>query len=76
MWLDINDTQGSNTTIFEQWNLGTAIETMKATDGLIAKNLPPEYCQFDLIEKIYPQLKKGAGVIQHYQRSRIYRDKV
>lgn len=76
MWLDINDTQGNNTKIFEQWNLGTAIETMKATDGLIAKNLPPEYCQFDLIEKIYPQLKKGAGIIQHYQRSRIYRNKI
>lgn len=73
MWLDINETQGMNAKGFEQWNLGTAIETMKATDGLIAKNLPPEYCQFDLIEKIYPNLKKGRGVIQHFQKSRIYK---
>lgn len=76
MWFDINNSQGSTAKGFEQWNLGTAIETMKATDGLIAKNLPPEYCQFDLIEKIYPNLKKGMGVIQHYQKSRQFRGQI
>jgi hypothetical protein len=75
MWLATNIEQGSDVKSFEQWNLGTAIEKLRKT-GLIDKNLPPEYCQFDLIEKIYPKLIKGRGIIHHYQKSRIYRSKI
>jgi len=75
MWLNTNIQQGSNVKSFEQWNLGAAIENMRKF-GLNDKILPPEYCQFDLIEKIYPHLKKGKGVIQHYQASRKFKNKV
>ena len=72
-WLNFNESEGNDVKTFEQWNLGKAIEEMRKTDNLIDKNLPPEYCQFDLIEKIYPNLKKGKGVIQHYQKSRVFK---
>ena len=76
LWLESNTNQPKDSTELEQWNLGKIIEQMRKTDGLIDKNLPPEYCQFDLIENIYPELEKGNGVIQHYQASRRFKNKV
>ncbi len=58
----------------EQWNLGSIIETMTKKDGLIFKNLPPEYTFiFDIMKKIYPNAKP---VIEHYQASRRFRNKI
>ena len=55
----------------EQWNLGKAIEDMVKSDGLVCKNLPPEYTFiFDSMRKIYPDLKP---VIEHFQASRKYK---
>lgn len=74
IWSETNESEGKNANTFEQWNLGKAIEQMQKTDGLIAKNLPPEYTFiFDSMRKIYPNAKP---IIEHFQASRRYRSKV
>lgn len=73
-WSQINVNEGVGATTFEQWNLGSVIETMKATSGLITKNLPPEYTFiFDHMRNIYPE---AIPVIEHFQASRRFKNKV
>jgi len=74
-WININNRDAIKTKVYEQWNLGKAIIKMRE-QGLRDKILPPEYCQFDLIERIYPNLKRGRGVIQHFQKSRVFKTKI
>lgn len=74
IWRDTNTKEGSQTKRLEQWNLGNAIEQMKKSDGLIDKNLPPEYTFiFDIMKKIYPNAKP---IIEHFQASRRFRNRV
>jgi hypothetical protein len=74
IWLNTNDSEGPNAKTFEQWNLGSAIQQMKKTHGLIDKNLPPEYTFiFDSMRKMYPNAKP---VIEHFQASRKLRNNV
>lgn len=74
IWAATNKSEGDNGKTFEQWNLGTAIEKMKKTDGLIAKNLPPEYTFiFDSMRRMYPN---AVAVIEHFQASRKFKNKV
>lgn len=74
LWASINKSEGSKANTFEQWNLGSAIEKMQKEDGLISKNLPPEYTFiFDSMRRIYPN---ASPVIEHFQASRRLRNKV
>ena len=73
-WANTNRTEGPNAKTLEQVNLGRAIDKMVTSEGLIFKNLPPEYTFiFDSMRKIYPDAKP---VIEHFQASRKYRHKV
>lgn len=70
-WIEQNQKDPNKTKNLEQWNLGKAIEDMVKSDGLVCKNLPPEYTFiFDSMRKIYPDLKP---VIEHFQASRKYK---
>jgi hypothetical protein len=70
-WMEQNQKDPNKTKNLEQWNLGKAIEDMVKSDGLVCKNLPPEYTFiFDSMRKIYPDLKP---VIEHFQASRKYK---
>ena len=70
-WMEYNQKDPSGSKNLEQWNLGKAIEDMVKNDGLVCKNLPPEYTFiFDSMRKIYPDLKP---VIEHFQASRKYK---
>ena len=74
IWGKINKSEGPQAKTFEQWNLGAAIEQMAKSDGLVCKNLPPEYTFiFDSMRKMYP---KAVPVIEHFQASRKYKHKV
>ncbi len=73
IWRDQNNAEGPNAKTMEQWNLGKAMDKMK-NNGLIVKNLPPEYTFiFDLMKKLYPNIHP---VIIHYQASRRFKNKV
>ena len=74
IWGKINKSEGPQAKTFEQWNLGAAIEQMAKSDGLVCKNLPPEYTFiFDSMRKMYPNV---VPVIEHFQASRKYKNKV
>jgi uncharacterized Rossmann fold enzyme len=74
LWAKENISEGVNAKTFEQWNLAKAIEQMGKTDGLVCKNLPPEYTFiFDSMRKIYPG---AVPVIEHFQASRKFKNKV
>jgi hypothetical protein len=74
LWLNENVSEGPNAKTFEQWNLGKIIEKMAVSDGLVCKNLPPEYTFiFDSMRKIYPN---AVPVIEHFQASRKYKKSV
>lgn len=74
LWLNENVSEGPNAKTFEQWNLGKIIEKMAVSDGLVSKNLPPEYTFiFDSMRKIYPN---AVPVIEHFQASRKYKKNV
>jgi hypothetical protein len=74
IWQNTNNSEGPNAKTFEQWNLGSAIQQMKKTQGLIDKNLPPEYTFiFDSMRNMYPNAKP---VIEHFQASRKLKNKV
>jgi len=75
IWDKYNEKIKTKGVDYEQWNLGNAILELRRK-GLNDKLLPPEYCQFDLIEQIYPNLKKGKGIVQHYQASRKFKNKI
>jgi len=73
-WMEINDSEGSNAKTLEQWNLDKAIQEGIKDYGLTFKNLPPEYTFiFDSMKAIYPNVKP---VIEHFQASRRFRNKV
>jgi hypothetical protein len=68
LWLEKNRSEVANSKNLEQWNLGSAIDEMVKTHGLICKNLPAEYTFiFDSMRKIYPD---ASPVIEHFQASR------
>jgi len=74
IWGKINKSEGPSAKTFEQWNLGAAIEQMSKTDNLVCKNLPAEYTFiFDSMRKMYPN---AVPVIEHFQASRKYKNKV
>jgi hypothetical protein len=74
VWGKINKGEGPQAKTFEQWNLGAAIEQLAKSDGLVCKNLPPEYTFiFDSMRKMYPN---AVPVIEHFQASRKYKNKV
>jgi hypothetical protein len=74
IWQNTNNSEGPNAKTFEQWNLGSAIQQMKKFQGLIDKNLPPEYTFiFDSMRNMYPNAKP---VIEHFQASRKLKNKV
>jgi hypothetical protein len=74
LWAKENVSEGANAKTFEQWNLAKAIEQMGKTDGLVCKNLPPEYTFiFDSMRKMYPG---AVPVIEHFQASRKIKNKV
>jgi hypothetical protein len=73
-WMEINDSEGSNAKTLEQWNLDKAIQEGLKDYGLTFKNLPPEYTFiFDSMRAMYPNAKP---VIEHFQASRRFRNKV
>jgi len=72
-WMEINEAEGSNTKNLEQWNLDKAIQDGKRY-GLTFKNLPPEYTFiFDSMKAMYPNVRP---IIEHFQASRRFRNKV
>jgi hypothetical protein len=72
--MEINDSEGSNAKTLEQWNLDKAIQEGLKDYGLTFKNLPPEYTFiFDSMRAMYPNAKP---VIEHFQASRRFRNKV
>jgi len=74
IWAEMNNKEGDKGKTLEQWNLGTVIESMQKTDGLIVKNLPPEYTFiFDSMRRMYPN---AVAVIEHFQASRRLRGKI
>lgn len=74
LWAKENISEGADAKTFEQWNLAKAIEQMGKTDGLVCKNLPPEYTFiFDSMRKIYPG---AVPVIEHFQASRKFKNRV
>ena len=67
-WEKINVKERANRNNLEQWNLGSAITSMKSELNLNVKNLPPEYTFiFDSMKVMYPSVKP---VIEHFQASR------
>ena len=67
-WEKINVKERANRNNLEQWNLGSAITSMKSELNLNVKNLPPEYTIiFDSMKIMYPSVKP---VIEHFQASR------
>ena len=71
-WLETN--KQSDQKVLEQVNLGKIIEEMQKSDGLVFKNLPPEYTFiFDSMRKIYPD---AVPVIEHFQASRRFKNKL
>ena len=73
-WANTNRTEGPNAKTLEQVNLGRAIDKMVSSEGLIFKNLPPEYTFiFDTMRKMYPDVKP---IIEHFQASRKYKNRV
>ena len=67
-WEKINVKERANRNNLEQWNLGSAITSMKSELNLNVKNLPPEYTFiFDSMKIMYPSVKP---VIEHFQASR------
>ena len=73
-WIEINEAEGPNAKTMEQWNLDKAIQEGKKDYGLTFQNLPPEYTFiFDSMKVMYPNVKP---IIEHFQASRRFRNKV
>lgn len=73
-WQQVNISEGVGATTFEQWNLGKVIKEMESEGEIISKNLPPEYTMiFDSMREMYPGV---VPVIEHFQASRKYRNKI
>lgn len=71
LWKKLNDAESRDTKNFEQWNLGVVVKQMIATDGLIFKQLDPEYVYvYDHFRKLHPRVKP---VIEHFQASRRFK---
>ncbi len=71
-WESLNSTNKINN--LEQWNLGDVIKESRSKQLIKDKNLPPEYTMiFDSMRSMYPNIKP---VIEHFQASRKYKNKV
>jgi hypothetical protein len=73
-WIEINESEGPNAKTLEQWNLDKAIQEGVSNYGLSLNNIPPEYTFiFDSMKRMYPTIKP---IIEHFQASRKFRNKV